>query len=270
MRRVILVLALAFSLSFAFAYPAPGKGIVGTKGRTLVVLIGDGGSKGGDDDGGGGSTVTCLEVGNTPSVMFTVTGRYSCANGLIGFQGCYGACVPGSSVPGKPIDVQLLIDGAMKQVPVPKPMTSPPLVRDGEYGVVGIPFFFGVPARQWRTVSPSATDGVNFLTINATPSSLRFDAGDGGAPVVCNNPGRAVRDREQAARAKSLGCFHLYQEAATGDGYSTALSIVWNLSVTTNMTEDQYVNLVPATMTTTTNIVVPIIEIQAVLANPNG
>ena len=125
------------------------------------------------------TTVTCIELGNDPSPMFTVTLTYKCTDGnLTGFQGCYGACTPPTAQPGTPppppppVNVSAMIAAAMQQVPEPEPATSPPLVNDNEYGVVGIPFFFAVPLDQWHTVSPSAVQNNKFLTINATPTTL--------------------------------------------------------------------------------------------------
>ena len=217
----------------------------------------------------------CLNVGGEPSPMFTATVRYTCNGGTLqGYQGCYGACVttpPGAPPPVEKPDVLAMVRGALEQVPEPEPNTSPPLLTDDEYGVVGIPFFFGVDPPQWQTVSVTTAGAGKFLTINATPVALAFNPGDGSPTPTCNNGGRAVRTRAQAADAKKLGCFHLYQVASPADkSYAAKLAITWNLAVDTNLDEEDLVNLVPATMVTTTDINVPIIEIQAVLANPSG
>lgn len=214
--------------------------------------------------------VTCIDLGDASSYL-TVTSRYGCDNGILGFRGCYGACVP--PPPGTPPlprpDVRAMIDSAIGNVPDPEPVTSPPLTDDDDVSVVGIPFFFSVPAEQWTTISPTATQGAYYLTINATPSMLTFDPGIAGPRAQCDNPGRIVRNQRQARTAKSLGCFHTYQNAPKGStSFPAKLSITWNLSVTTNLEPGEYVNLVPATLTTTTAFDVPVIELQPVLVAP--
>lgn len=162
-----------------------------------------------------------------------------------------------------------MIDSAIGNVPDPEPVTSPPLSDDDDVSVVGIPFFFSVPAEQWTTISPTATQGAFYLTINATPATLTFDPGSPGRRAQCDNPGRIVRNQRQARAAKSLGCFHVYENAPRGGAtFPAKLSITWNLSVTTNLDPGEYVNLVPATMTTTTAFDVPVIELQPVLVEP--
>ena len=214
--------------------------------------------------------LTCVDLGDASSYL-TVTSRYGCDNGILGFRGCYGACLPptpGAPPPPRP-DVRAMIDSAIGNVPDPEPVTSPPLTDDDDVSVVGIPFFFSVPAEQWTTISPTATQGAYFLTINATPATLTFDPGIAGPGAQCDNPGRIVRNQRQARSAKSLGCFHTYQNAPKGStSFPAMLSITWNLSVTTNLEPDEYVNLVPATLTTTTAFDVPVIELQPVLVEP--
>ena len=287
MRRFLTVLLALLFTATVSATGAEAKGTAIRLGRTLIPSITNPGVRpttkpGGVSTGKVGArkrktTVTCIELGNDPSPMFTVTLTYKCSDGnLTGFQGCYGACTAPTAQPGTPppppppVNVSAMIAAAMQQVPEPEPATSPPLLSDNEYGVVGIPFFFAVPLDQWHTVSPSAVQNDKFLTINATPTTLTFDPGDGTTPPTCRNAGHTVRTADQAKKAKQNGCYHLYQTAAPRTGYEAKLSINWTLNITTNLTPDQYTNLIPATMTTTTNITVPINEIQAVLTSPNN
>lgn len=215
--------------------------------------------------------VTCVDLGDASSYL-TVTSRYGCDNGILGFRGCYGACVPpppGTPPPPRP-NARAMIDSAIGNVPDPEPVTSPPLTDDDDVSVVGIPFFFSVPPEQWTTISPTATQGAYYLTINATPSTLTFDPGTTGPGASCDNPGRVVRTQRQARSAKTQGCFHVYENAPRNTPtFPAKLSITWNLSVTTNLEPGEYVNLVPATMTTTTAFDVPVIELQPVLVTPS-
>ena len=287
MRRIIRTFLLVGLLVASLVDPSSATGSARVDDRKLIPVVWNPGVRpttkpGGVSTGKVGArkrktTVTCIELGNDPSPMFTVTLTYKCSDGnLTGFQGCYGACTAPTAQPGTPppppppVNVSAMIAAAMQQVPEPEPATSPPLLSDNEYGVVGIPFFFAVPLDQWHTVSPSAVQNDKFLTINATPTTLTFDPGDGTTPPTCRNAGHTVRTADQAKKAKQNGCYHLYQTAAPRTGYEAKLSINWTLNITTNLTPDQYTNLIPATMTTTTNITVPINEIQAVLTSPNN
>ncbi len=215
---------------------------------------------------------TCVDLG-TPSPYMTVTIRYRCENGgLLGYNGCYGACLP--PPPGTPVepevDVRALVDTAIRLVPDPEPITSPPLTDDDDVSVVGIPFFYSVPSAQWTTISPVATQGSTFLAINATPTTLTFTPGNDRPATSCDNPGQSVRTQQRANSAKRLGCYYVYETvpraAAT---FPAKLSITWTLSVTTNLAPGQFINLVPPTMTTTTEFDVPVIELQPVLVEPS-
>lgn len=255
---------------------ADAKGLTIKQDKKLIPRIVTPGSTGQGSNGVARPTLrtvsTCTEVSG-PSAFLTLTGRYVCENGALGFRGCYGVCpppAPGSPPPPRP-DVRAMIDSAVGNVPDPEPVTSPPLRDDDDVSVVGVPFFFSVPAEQWTTISPTATQGPYYLTINATPAMLTFDPGTTGPRARCDNPGRSVRTQAQARAAKSLGCYHVYQDAPrNGATYPASLAITWNLSVTTNLAPSDYVNLVPATMTTTSAFDVPVIELQPVLVSPSG
>ncbi len=263
-------------LSLFLLAPTPTEG--GSKVRVdkkkLIPTIVTGGNAGNNT----GSTIApkrvvilCTDLGD-PSPYMTITTKYRCDNGgLFGYQGCYGVCTP--PPPGTPpepkIDVPALVSSAIRNVPDPEPVTSPPLTDDDDIAVVGIPFFYSVPASQWTTISPVATQGTAFLAINATPSTLTFKPGDGQPGSTCDNPGRSVRTTRQAEAAKRLGCYYTFQNAPSGGAtYRATLTIAWNLTVTTNLQPGEYINLVPPTMTTTTNVDVPVVQLQAVLVEP--
>lgn len=273
MRLILRALTVALAVS-CIPLVAGAKGSARVVGVTLRPRIYTPGSPGGAGTSAkrpnARIVLTCVDLGD-PSPYLTVTSRYGCDNGILGFRGCYGACVPpppGTPPPPRP-DVRAMIDSAIGNVPDPEPVTSPPLTDDDDVSVVGIPFFFSVPAEQWTTISPTATQGAYYLTINATPSTLTFDPGTAGPRAQCDNPGRIVRNQRQARSAKSLGCFHTYQDAPKrSTSFAAKLSITWNLSVTTNLEPGEYVNLVPATLTTTTAFDVPVIELQPVLVEP--
>ena len=273
MRLTGVCVAVALAAMASTMSPAGAIGIVKVEDKKLRPIIYTPGTPGhGVKRATPRVVATCVDLGD-PSPFLTVTSRYGCEGGvLVGFRGCYGACVPpppGTPPPPRP-NARAMIDAAIGNVPDPEPVTSPPLTDDDDVSVVGIPFFFSVPAEQWTTISPTATQGTFYLTINATPAALTFDPGTAGPQARCDNPGRTVRNQRQARTARSLGCFHIYEVAPKGaTTFPAKLSITWNLSVTTNLEPGDYLNLVPATLTTTTAFDVPVIELQPVLVAPS-
>ena len=223
---------------------------------------------------------TCADLGGD-GVTRIRGSVWSCgADGSTVYQKptCYGGalCPQDTRQPGTdPTDVApepdigALVGKALKQVPLPYPMMSPPVEDDGVEHVVGLPFFFGIPAAYWRPITTTATDGFSVVTITATPSALSFAPGDGSAETKrCDGPGRRVLSMDAAQQAKRTGCYYLYQIASPANAeYDATLSITWTLGVITNIVPATLVTVnVPPTMTTTTNIGVPVIEIQPVLA----
>ena len=174
---------------------------------------------------------------------------------------------PPATTPPEP-DVEWIVDTLLKQIPLPEPMMTPPFERMPEAeGVVGIPVFFGVQPEQWQPFTSTATDGTYHATITATPSRITFDTGEDNNVVTCDGPGRRVTRTDQVAFAKTLNCFHTYQVAPTkGEVFDGKISITWTMSVVTDVRpEGRVTDLVPATYITTTELDIPIIEIQAVL-----
>lgn len=177
---------------------------------------------------------------------------------------------PPETIPPEP-DIPALIQTALQQVPNPLPALSPPVEDAGTTHVVGLPLFFSTPSQYWRPVSVTATDGFWVLTIIATPSLLEFDPGDGSSTATCSGPGPRVRSATDAKAARSSGCSVLYDEASpANDDYDARLAIQWTLSSTTNIDPPSRVALaLPPTMTTSTNIAVPVAEIQPILERPH-
>lgn len=220
---------------------------------------------------------TCADLGAGGATR--IRGNvWSCgADGTTVYQKptCYGGAIcpqdtgqPPTEAAPEP-DIGALVSTALKQVPEPYPMMSPPVEDDGVEHVVGLPFFFGIPAVYWRPITTNATDGFSVVTITATPTKLSFDPGDGtGETKRCDGPGPRVLSMDAAQRAKRTGCYYLYQIASPANAeYDATLSITWSLAVITNIVPATRVTVnVPPTMTTTTNIGVPVIEIQPVLA----
>jgi hypothetical protein len=181
-----------------------------------------------------------------------------------------GVATPNTVAPAVVIpepDIPGLIESAREQIPLPQPMMSPPFEdRPKAEGVAGIPIYFAVNTDQWRPFSATATDGFYHVTVTATPLELTFDSGLGGDVASCDGPGVRITRFNWERRDKAK-CTYTYQESTReGKDFDASVAISWTTSVVTNIEPASRVtNLVDPLIVTTTNISIPIVEIQAVL-----
>lgn len=226
--------------------------------------------------------LTCVSTGhNLNGSGFLI--NYVCDNGRLKVPeetNCYGVCYPilrddkGKIVIRKrpAPDLGALWDIASKQIPLPEPMLSPPLERDGVETLVGLPVFFA--STNYEPVVLAATDGLWALTVTATPTTLTLDPADDAAPVSCPGPGIRVSSTSQISAGKRTNCWHLYTETpGAGHDYNATLAITWSISAIIDATgiDDVpvFVNSLPAQFTTTTAIPLTVTQRQAVLAPPS-
>jgi hypothetical protein len=169
--------------------------------------------------------------------------------------------------PPPPPDIDAMIASVLDQLPDPIPLTSPPLTKPEQTGVVGIPFYYAVPPSQWATIAPTATSNGATLTLIATPYELQFDPADGTALKPCRTPGRQIKSPEDAKRYTTSLCSHVYQSSPQlDDAYAASLAIRWKLAIETSGLNPQDIDArIPATTLTQTDIAVPIVEIQPIL-----
>ena len=228
------------------------------------------------------SPLTCVSTGNNLNGSGFLI-NYVCDNGRLKVPeetNCYGVCDPIlRNAEGKIItrkrpapDLGALWDIASKQIPLPEPMLSPPLERDGVETLVGLPVFFA--STNYKPVVLAATDGLWALTVTATPTALILDPADDAAPVSCPGPGIRVSRTSQINAGKRTNCWHLYTETpGTGHDYDATLAITWSISAIIDATgiDDVpvFVNTLPAQFTTTTAIPLTVTQRQAVLAPPS-
>jgi hypothetical protein len=181
-----------------------------------------------------------------------------------------GAATPDNTTPPVVIpqpNIPALIKSAIEQIPPPLPIMSPPFEqRPSIEGVAGIPIYFAVDTDQWKPVSASATDGIYHLTVTAKPTTLTFDTGYGDDVRTCDGPGLRITEYNWERR-KDTECKYTYQESSRENkDYASTLTITWTTSVITNIKPASRVTtLVEQEITTTTNIPIPIVEIQAIL-----
>jgi hypothetical protein len=126
-------------------------------------------------------------------------------------------------------------DSVRQRLPLPRAIFSPDPSDAGV--VVQLPMWFAVPAAQWRAVSETASVPGISATVTARPVSLRFEPGDGSAPVVCRGPGLRWRSGMREP-AKAPACSYTYRDASSvapgGAAWSTRLSITWRVSWTSS------------------------------------
>lgn len=85
----------------------------------------------------------------------------------------------------------------------------------GDY-TVGVPMWLWVDQGP-TTYGPnaaSATAGGVTVTATAKVSSIKWDLGDGSAPVTCNGPGTAYK--AEYGMKESPDCGHLFRTTSTG------------------------------------------------------
>jgi hypothetical protein len=132
-----------------------------------------------------------------------------------------------------PLTPQLLLAQAFGELTVPhlRPATAPPR---GTAGLVGLPEWFWVPARQWHARTVTVTAGPVWATVVAAPIGLAFQPGAGLSPVNCAGPGTAY-DRRKPSGQQHTGCSYTYQRPSAGQPesvYHASLTVTWRVSWT--------------------------------------
>jgi hypothetical protein len=199
----------------------------------------------------------------------------TCTTTVISRPATPAVATPGNTTPPVVIpqpDIPWLIKNATEQLPPPQPVMSPPFHnKPRAEGVAGLPIYFAVDTDQWKPFSVTATDGYYHLTITATPKNLTFDSGLNNETQTCQGPGERIT-QQNYERASKTECKYTYQQSTReGKDFDATLAITWTTSVITDIEPASLVtNNVAAEITTTTNISVPIVEIQAVLQPPTA
>ncbi len=85
----------------------------------------------------------------------------------------------------------------------------------------------------WQPLSQTASAGPVSATVTATPTSVRWDMGD-GAVVTCRGPGTPF-DPTRAESAQSTDCSHTYKRSSagqSGERYTVRVTITYGVSWT--------------------------------------
>lgn len=170
-----------------------------------------------------------------------------------------------AATPGAAADVQKLL-------PKPAPIMVPPKNDRHGFAYTQVPLWWWLPAGQWQPLSATATatNGPNTVsaTATATPSDIRFDAGDGVGSVDCAGPGVPFDD-SLSLKAQTTDCQYTYRQSSSlsPDGtWPASWTVVWH--VTWTASDGTSGTLAPLQSTTTRALSVA--EDQSVVVNPNS
>lgn len=140
-----------------------------------------------------------------------------------------------------PIDPQQLALMARSRLPFPLPEVafSPPLVDQGDFLLVNLETWLWV--ENWQPFSASATAGGVVVTATATPVRQAWDFAPGRpAPELeggCDGPGTRY-DTARPAEGQSTDCGFTFVHSSAGqpgDAYEGRLSVVWEVTWTSNI-----------------------------------
>jgi hypothetical protein len=128
---------------------------------------------------------------------------------------------------------QQLLVAALGELRLPylQPGTAPPRGTDG---LVGLPEWFWVPARQWHARSVTVTAGTVWATATAAPVGLTVQPGTGLNPARCAGPGSAYNRRKPTA-AQHTDCSYTYLQPSAGlpaGAYRVSVTVSWRISWT--------------------------------------
>ena len=147
-------------------------------------------------------------------------------------------------------------------LPAPEPITTPPA---GQSSIATVPVFVWTDPAAWTPFVVSRSDPLTGLTATATatPSTMRFDPGDGTGTQTCAGPGIAYDPQllggDPVAQAAMAGrCAHAYElltrnvdgslVAGRPPAWSATLSVDWEVTWTaTNGQSGRFATITKAT-----------------------
>lgn len=124
----------------------------------------------------------------------------------------------------------------------PSPRTNPAI---DQRQLPGIDTWMWVDAADWQPVTATASIPGLSASVTATPTSVRWDMGDGAPPVVCDGPGTPY-DPDRPPADQSSACTHRYQDRGA---YPASATVHWEL--TWSSTDGDGGTLTPVERTTT-------------------
>ncbi|GAB3715822.1 hypothetical protein GCM10027590_31130 [Nocardiopsis nanhaiensis] len=113
-------------------------------------------------------------------------------------------------------------------LPSPTPGSSP---APGTPTVIRFPLWLWVDADSWEPVSATASVSAGSVTVIATPTTARWDMGD-GTVVDCAGPGTVFAPDSHDADDSSPDCGHTYTRASKGEPggrFPVSVDVVWSV-----------------------------------------
>lgn len=132
-----------------------------------------------------------------------------------------------SSTTTTTIDPAVVAVKAANELSLPNPTiaTNPPAAQAQ---FTGLPTWLWV--QPWAAMRHSATTNGTTVEVVATPSSVRFDTGDGES-VTCNGAG-VIYDPSRPASAQSSDCTHTWRRSsggASGGVFHVTATVTWSI-----------------------------------------
>lgn len=129
------------------------------------------------------------------------------------------------------VDPEVLAAQAVDSMKLTGPKVASP--RSAGAYVVGMPTWMWVEPTEttYGPATATATAGAVTVTATAEVTSIRWDMGDGQAPVICHGPG--TRYQASLGKTESPDCGHLYQHASTSEPshrYTMTATSTWTIT----------------------------------------
>lgn len=268
-----LVLALSVNVTVVAAGTPPpivvGGGGTDNNGNSSVTVIVS--SRGGGGSGIGGSSVVVGSAGSgggssvpdpchytaVPVADKNLWAGYDPARGTLYTASCPDAInaqtggliyagtgfifAAKGTVPAAPPNPAVLAAEVVKQLNLPAPtvgMDPDPYTgydsnkHNMPYTLVNIFTWFWDKAGFAPLSKTAVLNGVS-ATATATPTTLRFDPGDGSGSVTCTGPGREWRTSDGFNAPSGGGCGFMYRRVTAGDvPIKATLTVAWTVSWT--------------------------------------
>ena len=221
---------------------------------TSLLLNDEGGFAPGGPTPGGWYSVTCID---------RLTGASTTQTEWITSQA---TATPSTPSPVPTIDPRVLAVQAESSLRLPTPTLR---FNPAASSVVNLPTWLWIDPSIWHPFSVTATAGSVSATAVATPQSITWQMGDGGA-VVCPGPGRPF-DLTVPAEQQTTECDYTFRSSSLGqqssDGnpddaaYSVRATVTWAVSWTAQGAPGQ--GVLPS-LTTTGAASVRVVQIESI------
>lgn len=127
----------------------------------------------------------------------------------------------------RPVDPEALAEEAFDRTPVPAPeiRLNPPA---GEDQVVNVPTWMWIEPADWVPVSATASAGSVTVTATASPTSVRWDMGNGDV-VVCAGPGTPY----EPETTTESDCTYTYRRSSAGrpsGAFTMRVTMTWGVT----------------------------------------